>query len=391
MKVAIVINELNIRGGTHKQVLRLCQYLDKMQVNFEIVTKWYDLAKTYKEFDAFNIKYLSEEHKVKDICARGIIGKIVREIDKYIQNKKVYKLISEDVDIINVHDNHLAGVILNALLHKKIIVWQINDLPPCFRVGNSKQGQPSIVKQLKCTLYRILAKKIDVITVNVSKNRERVKQYLNKDSYVLYCGVDNNKNLKLHCHSDLENGINLLSMGVFFPYRNYETLVNVVKRLEEQGLNARLDIIGSIDADKEYYNKIKEMVEKEELSSRITIWGQVDEEKYTQLFDSANAFLFVNVDQSWGLAVFEAMSAGIPTLVSNSVGAIELLNNNEDSIIVDPYGIQEICDVLCRLTNDKKYYDYISGNATKVVRTYSWDDLYSSKLYDIFKEQLDYV
>ena len=38
------------------------------------------------------------------------------------------------------------------------------------------------------------------------------------------------------------------------------------------------------------------------------------------------------------------MSAGIPTLVSNSVGAIELLHNGEDAIIVEPKDVREIAD-----------------------------------------------
>ena len=39
MKIAVVVNELNVRGGTHKQVLRLCQYLKKNKIDFILCTK----------------------------------------------------------------------------------------------------------------------------------------------------------------------------------------------------------------------------------------------------------------------------------------------------------------------------------------------------------------
>ena len=37
MKVAVIVNELTVRGGTHKQVLRLCQYLEKKKINKEVL------------------------------------------------------------------------------------------------------------------------------------------------------------------------------------------------------------------------------------------------------------------------------------------------------------------------------------------------------------------
>ena len=55
MKIAVIVNELNIRGGTHKQVLRLCQYLKKNNIDFVLCTKIYENAKTYKEFENFDI------------------------------------------------------------------------------------------------------------------------------------------------------------------------------------------------------------------------------------------------------------------------------------------------------------------------------------------------
>mgnify|MGYP000632882886 CR=1 FL=1 len=54
MKVAIVINELNIRGGTHKQVLRLCEYLEEQKIEMLLLTKYYDPEKTYPEFEKYH-------------------------------------------------------------------------------------------------------------------------------------------------------------------------------------------------------------------------------------------------------------------------------------------------------------------------------------------------
>ena len=128
------------------------------------------------------------------------------------------------------------------------------------------------------------------------------------------------------------------------------------------------------------------MISEYKLDRTIKIWGQVDDETYTELFNEADAFAFINIEQSWGLAVFEAMSAGLPTIVSNSVGAIELLHNGKDSIIVNPQNVDEISDVLKHLLIDSDYYNRISDEAARVVKEFTWEKLYSSKMLEIFEK-----
>ena len=112
----------------------------------------------------------------------------------------------------------------------------------------------------------------------------------------------------------------------------------------------------------------------------------MDDDTYDKLFNVANAFAFINIEQSWGLAVFEAMSAGLPTIVSNSVGAIELLHHNIDAIIVDSQDIDEICKILKKLMTDEAYYNSISDESARAVKEFTWDKLYSSKMLEIFQK-----
>ncbi len=374
MKIAVVVNELNVRGGTHKQVLRLCQYLRENKIDFILCTKIYDENKTYREFKEFDVTSLYYDSTEWE------------NANHRDDNKRLYECIPRDVDIINIHDNQLNALMLRAVLNRKKVVWQINDLPSVFQVGVDSAYRKTIKDILSKIAIKYIAKKVKKITVNVTKNKERVEQIMGRSADVFYCGVDVNDRLKRHSHSEIKSVFNLLSMGVFIPYRNYETLIKVVNLLNKSGYRVKLDIIGNTEFDTKYVEKVKNLIEKTNSEKYVKIWGQVDEDVYTQLFNTANAFAFVNIEQSWGLAVFEAMSAGLPTIVSNSVGAIELLHNNQDAIIVDPLNSSEICDVIKQLIDDKQYYDLISRNAAKAVKEFTWDNLYSSKMLTVFKE-----
>ncbi|MGN1196320.1 MAG: glycosyltransferase family 4 protein [Acetatifactor sp.] len=388
MKIALLINELDIRGGTHKQLLRLCEYLEKQQIEFLIVTKIYIPELTYPQFAKYRILslYTQEEFKIINQTYSGM-KKILYMIKRILGHISLVKMIPKDIDIINIHDlgfNPTIRILKNT--RKARIVWQINDLPVNFRVGNaSNQIQTEQDKKI-CRSYIKTAKLVDRITVNVTKNKELVLQCLHKDADVLYCGVDINSNLQKHTYSMKDKHIRILSAGVFFPYRNYESLVSVIEMLNCKGYDATLDIIGATKNNPEYAQKIQKMIEDGKLTHKVKIWGQVDEPTYNNLFNKADIFSFININQSWGLAVFEAMSCGLPVIVSDSVGAIELLHDGNDSIILDPLDIERIADAVIRLYEDEEYYEMISDSAANAVLEFTWDSMYSEKLVKIFKE-----
>ncbi len=386
MKIAVVVNELNVRGGTHKQVLRLCQYLKMQGIDFVLCTKWYDQEKTFDEFGEFDVIHISKT-RTKQRKYNVFLEKILGE-----NSKELYELIPNDVDIINVHDMGLDYLIWIAKKHKKKVILQLNDFPRSFGTRNvfSGENKNSFFLKVKAVIgkfkFRYFIKGVDKITVNVTKNKERVLKYLKKNSEVFYCGVDKNIYLKKHFY-DLEKKqqINILSAGVFFPYRNYETLIHVVDKLKNEHVSVCLDIIGSTAQDPTYAEEIKTLIKEKKLETMVKIHGQVDETTYNELYNKADIFAFINIDQSWGLAVFEAMSCGLPVIVSNSVGAVELLHDEIDSIIVDPKNIDEISRNIYKLLKDEHYYNKISKNAIDAVSEFTWDELYCSKMLELFK------
>lgn len=382
MKIAFFINELNIYGGTHKQLLKLLEYTEKQGVDFCVITKVVDYGKIYDGFRKYADKTIVIRERPFIYKMLKMLGakKIVLKNDCEYIKKLIY-----DCDIINIHDYGFE--FLQPAFEGKKVCWQVNDLPGCFRVGvhsNSKVSKRMLEKQ---NMLRENARYITDFTVNVGKNAERIKQCFGRDAHVFYCGVDPicierdiNETLIRFEHRK----INLLTSGVMLPYRNYETQIYVVKHLREKGYDANLNIIGNL-RDSKYTKIIKNLIDSENLGEYIHICGQVDNSTFEQLHKQADIFLFVNIDQSWGLAVFEAMSCGLPVLVSNSVGAIEILNNRVDSIFVNPKNVEEIMNVIIGLVENKEYYCSISAKAQEFHRLWTWDNAYSSKMISLFR------
>lgn len=376
MRIAFLINDINVCGGTHKQFLKLLEYTERQGQDFIIITKVLDLDKTYPGFKRF-------KDKIIVIDAPSVLKHryVCRLIKYYIKYK--YRQLLKDVNIVNIHD---GGFELDlACFEGKKVYWQVNDLPYAFHVGVAKntEDNPWTRKFREITLNGL--KNVTDLSVNVSKNAERVKECFGRDAHVFYCGVEPLeviRDINVTLKRFQQKKINLLSSGVFFPYRNYETQVAVVKALIQKGYQVELHIIGAL-LDKEYAEKIHRMIHANHLEENIIIEGQVDDAKFRELHKNADIFLFINIDQSWGLAVFEAMSCGLPVIVSESVGAIEILSDNVDSIFVDPKDAKQISEKIISLASNEEYYRKVSDRASVFHNDWTWDKAYCSKMYNL--------
>jgi glycosyltransferase involved in cell wall biosynthesis len=377
--IVFLIYDLKIKGGSHKQFLKMLEYTDEQNIDFKVITSHLDLKNTYPGFEKFKNKITVVQRKK----GRYLVSKV---LNHFIYFDALKNAISKG-DIINIHDGGFEKY-LGAFRGKKVF-WQVNDLHQCFNEGVSNSVKKSFLNKILKIYVKSNISIITKFTVNVSKNAERIKKHFNRDAHVFYCGIESLGFVKENTNSFQRfaaNKINLLSSGVFFPYRNYETQIKVVKRLRKEGLDVSLNIFGSTMMDIEYSNKIKKIIFDENLSDYIKVLGQIDYDHFLELHKNSDLFLFVNIDQSWGLAVFEAMSCGLPVILSESVGATEILHNGIDSVFVQPTNDLQIANEIIKMMSDEKYYLEISTISSNFHENYSWNKSYCSKMLNMMIE-----
>jgi glycosyltransferase involved in cell wall biosynthesis len=375
--IGLYIRDLDIVGGTHKQFLYLLNYLAANKKPFKVITTQLDYNKTYGGFSHYKSNIVCVQKKVHNSLPLKIYYTLL-----FILN---VKRELKGIKALNVHN--LGLELYFPFLYNKNIIWQINDLPEVFQVGVHKTEKASFASRLRKKYLQFSCRYfVKAISVNVSKNRKRVQDCLNMDAEVFYCGIekiDIQKDIQLSLERFNAGKINLLSSGVFFPYRNYETQIEVVKILKGKGYHIELNIIGPTELDRQYADKIINLISKNKLDNEVKVRGQVSEDSYKQLHANSDIFMFINVDQSWGLAVFEAMSCGLPVIVSNSVGATEILQDGYDSIFVDPLDAQLIANKIELLVKDANTYLHYVKNGIEFSKRYTWDNAYSQHMYKL--------
>lgn len=377
MKIGILVNEFNIRGGTHKQVHRLADYLLRQGHEVVIYTKYFDAERCYPGVEKFNVYGATgRKHSPKSRFFRLFVSMSA--------SLRLAWRVAKYAEVVNIHDNGFLAfwLVFKILAPTRRIIWQINDLPVFFNVGASINTPNNFMRPLRRFLTRLMARNVDEITVNVTKNAARVKKYLHAPATVLYCGVDLRNTTFLFNNRRTASHINLVSTGVFFPYRNYETILRAQRVLLEQyNISSRLTIIGSIALVPNYADEIALLADQLNVDCRIL--GDVKEDVLIATYAESNIFLFLNIDQSWGLAVFEAMNLGLPVIVSESVGAVELLRHGFDSEVVNPKDEKAIASAVFNLYRDTNLYESRQRDGYAATLHMTWDKLYSERMEKI--------
>ena len=184
MKIAIYVGELDIKGGTHKQVLRLAQHLIALGHELCVLTPNFVAAKTYVEFADLPVIALSA-------LSDETVNWRARLRAKLAPLRLAWTM--RQVDVLNIHDNRgvLFFIVATALRKARHTVWQINDLHPAFKIGASADAsRRRLIDRIHTAMNRWMARRVDTITVNVKKNVERVHVCLDRPALLFHCGVD---------------------------------------------------------------------------------------------------------------------------------------------------------------------------------------------------------
>jgi glycosyltransferase involved in cell wall biosynthesis len=368
MKVCLLIESLSVRGGTHKQLLRLAQYLRSCGDRVDIVTREYEPSQCYEELGEFEIRTAS----------RGVHGRLGR----IASGLRLATMIPDDSDVLNVHDQGCELIALQSLRRRRAlpVVWQINDLHPAYRVGPHAGMKPRWLHPLQRLIGRSVARRCQALTVNVTKNAGRVAEQMGVEARVFYCGVD--QAISQPTPRCLGVPLQIISVGVLFRYRNYETIIEALALLGQRGIRAELTVIGTTKYHPEYARQLQSLAEQQEVDMRFL--GEVTGSVLLQRMADSHVFVFVNVDQSWGLAAFEALNMSLPVVLSESVGAVELLRDNPSVRVVDPLSPAGIADALAEITSSQQHYERLASTAFESVRAYTWDRLYGSNMRNLF-------
>jgi glycosyltransferase involved in cell wall biosynthesis len=167
----------------------------------------------------------------------------------------------------------------------------------------------------------------------------------------------------------------LLWLGIFMPHRRLQDAIEALSRPALRGAKVKLILAGSERSYPEYFNSLKELVARLGLEDKVTFAGKVEDDEVRDFYCGCDAFIFPNENQTWGLAVLEAMACGCPVLVSKGAAVHEVLADNETAILFPPRDPDTLAQKINYLMNQPQERDRIAQAGMSLVRTkYNWTE-----------------
>lgn len=121
-----------------------------------------------------------------------------------------------------------------------------------------------------------------------------------------------------------------------------DDLIRAALRLREWGVRSHVVIVGSGEMSQE----LTDLVARSKLEN-VHFRGFVNQKILPQVYAAADVFVLPSEDESWGLAVNEAMCAGLPVVVSKGVGCVtDLVRDNVNGRIFAPRDVEGLAMAL---------------------------------------------
>lgn len=170
----------------------------------------------------------------------------------------------------------------------------------------------------------------------------------------------------------------IVSVAGLNKMKNVFMYAEIGKVLKSRGLNFVIKVAG----DGPLKNELNELIIKYGLQEQVVLLGsQVDPKPY---YNEAFIYIHPADKEGFGITVAEAMSSGLPVIVSDRGGVPELVNNMEDGIIVDAYNPEEWADAIIKLYNDRELYEKLSKNGYETYKARFTPEIYAGNLDKIY-------
>ena len=151
----------------------------------------------------------------------------------------------------------------------------------------------------------------------------------------------------------------LVSCGRLHPAKGHDDCIRALSLLRARGIDAHLCILGDGPAR----HDLESLVESLGLASAVTLAGAVSEERVRHELAHAHAFCLGSHDEAIGVATMEAMSMGLPVIVTRVGGVPELVEHESTGMLVPPRDPQAMADAIERVLCDTALARRISDAA----------------------------
>ena len=197
------------------------------------------------------------------------------------------------------------------------------------------------------------------------------------------------KGINIHTKYNIPDNVpKVLFMSRIDPKKGLDLLIPALEKLLSEGLDFHFVLAGTNPQDPSYEQKIKSQIQASPLNKHTTITGFVTGQLKSALLEAADLFVLPSYYENFGIAVAEAMVAGIPVVISDRVHICQDISGSESGW-VGTTNTLEIADLIREALKHPEERQRRGLLARKyALLNYSWDAI-AQKIVEAYQDIIE--
>jgi len=303
----------------------------------------------------------------------------IKNIIAYKQLKRIMK--DGNYDAVHCHAP-MGGVLARLAAHAvgiKHVIYTAHGF-------HFYKGAPLINWLIYYSMEKFLSRFTDVlITINHEDYMIAKRFKAKRTVYVPGVGVDTkafyrDPDIRKEYREKLgvpESTIIILTVGEMIKRKNHETALKAIARLNCDNIVYLIVGTGVLKPD------LEELAETLGIKDKVKFLGYRDD--IANICSASDIFVLPSYQEGLPVALMEAMAAGLPCVVSNIRGNVDLIENNINGYLCEPKDYKAFADAIFLLIENPDIRNKISNNNLIKVKRFDISNV-KQEMLSIYKD-----
>ena len=160
----------------------------------------------------------------------------------------------------------------------------------------------------------------------------------------------------------------LIFVSMNFEIKGLDAILEALGRLKARGSSFRLLIAG-----KGNVGKYTRLATKAGIAEKVIFTGKLNKDSLIRHYLAADIYIMLSAFDTFGMVVLEAMAAGLPVIISSTVGAKDLVREGENGFVINDTSDSEAVAETIKKLLDEKTRGGMSCAALATAEQNTWD------------------
>ena len=174
----------------------------------------------------------------------------------------------------------------------------------------------------------------------------------------------------------------ILYVGRIYKGKGLEFLIDAMEQVVAKHPEFRLVVAG----DGKYLKTIETRIRNKTVRNHIEFLGWQNSDALNGLYNEAAVCVMPSIVEGFGLTLLEAMACGCPVIATDSGGAVDIIHNGENGLLVTYGDTDKLAASIIQLMTNEETRNRIVENVFKTVQSFTWEAI-AHKIYGYYKDE----